>query len=327
MAERTSGDDNVKTETNGYRAHGGTGSRPTRWPILRSSARPRFGWAFAVPAVIGMIVLVFIPLGAAVAQSLTAPGPGFAGRDVFVGLANYVTIVSDAGFKDLVLNSVIWTVGVVAGQNVLGFAVALLMNSKWTASGFLRAAIVVPWVLPGVVSAVLWRFMYDPQLGLVSSVVERLSGSIVQPLAETNTALTAVIIAAVWKGFPFSFLLYLAALQTIDESQIEAARMDGARLHQIIWNVILPAMLPVIGLTILLTSIFTFNYFDLIWVATKGGPIGSTEIFPTEIFQTGFGEFKFARAAALGVIAFLVLLVVLVPYLRHVRKEESEATR
>jgi multiple sugar transport system permease protein len=145
-----------------------------------------------------------------------------------------------------------------------------------------------------------------------------------QFLADTNTALAAVIVAAIWKGFPFAFLIYLAGLQNVDRSQVEAATMDGARFPRIVLSVIIPSMRPVIALTLLLTAIFTFNYFDMIWVMTKGGPLNSTHIFPTFIFQTGFGQFNFEMAAAYGVLAFALLLILLVPYLRHSLKSERD---
>lgn len=285
------------------------------------------GLLFLVPALIGVAGLVFWPLAQAFWQSLTAAPSGFSTESEFVGLDNYAEIVSDDYFGTLLFNSFAWTFFVVVGQNILGFALALVFNAKWQLSGLLRAIIVLPWVLPGVVAAILWRFMYDPQLGLVASVLERLFGEEfgrAQLLADPNTALAAVIIAAIWKGFPFAFLIYLAGLQNVDRSQVEAAIMDGARFLRIVLSVVIPALRPVIVLTLLLTAIFTFNYFDMIWVTTRGGPLGATHIFPTFIFQTGFGQFNFELAAAYGVLGFGLLLLLLIPYLRHSLRNERE---
>lgn len=285
------------------------------------------GLVFLIPALLGVTGLVFWPLAQAIWQSLTAAPSGFSSEPQFVGLENYGDIVSDDYFLTLLLNSFSWTLFVVLGQNLLGFALALVFNAKWRLSGLLRAIIVLPWVLPGVVAAILWRFMYDPQLGLVASVLERLFGPEVgnaQLLADPSTALAAVIVAAIWKGFPFAFLIYLAGLQNVDRSQVEAAIMDGASFLRVVVSVVVPALRPVMVLTLLLTAIFTFNYFDMIWVTTKGGPLGATHIFPTYIFQTGFGQFNFELAAAYGVFGFGLLLLLLIPYLRHSLKNERE---
>lgn len=300
-----------------------------RVPFLktRSGKDSLVGVIFLIPALVGVIGLVFIPLIQAFVESLYSPAKGFSSDRELVGLGNYEDIIFGDYFPTLLLNSFLWTSLVVIGQNLIGFGMALVFNAKWALSGFLRAIIVIPWVLPGVVAAILWRFMYDPQLGLIASVLDRVSGGQLgqaQFLADPNTALFAVIFAAVWKGFPFAFLIYLAGLQNVDRSQVEAAKMDGAGFLRIVLSVIAPSMRPIMILTFLLTAIFTFNYFDLVWVTTKGGPLGSTHIFPTYIFQTGFGQFNFELAAAYGVLGFTLLLTLLIPYLRYSLKDEKE---
>jgi multiple sugar transport system permease protein len=172
--------------------------------------------------------------------------------------------------------------------------------------------------------------MYDPQLGLVSSILSRIPGPYLEKsqfLAQPSTALYAIIVAAIWKGFAFSFIIYLAGLQTVDSNLLEAAEIDGAGFFRKIWNILIPSMRSIISLNLLLTAIFTFNYFDLVWITTKGGPLNSSHIFPTYIFQVGFGEFNFNLAAAYGVVAFLVLLLIIIPYLRQVRTAQVEYHR
>lgn len=300
---------------------------PAPVAIRRRRGVGQYGWLFLIPALIGVCALVYAPLVATVWQSTKGVKPGFGGGEIFVGLGNYERMLKDGSLAMLLRNSVIWTVAVVVGQNVFGFACALVMNRRWAMSGLLRAALVLPWVLPGVVAALLWKLMYDPQLGLIGSVLQRgfgLAPADTQFLARPQTALAAVIVAAIWKGFPFSFLIYLAALQTVDRDLIEAAVVDGAGRWAILTRVIIPSLRHVVLLTVLLTSIFTFNYFDMIWVATKGGPLDATHIFPTYIFQSGFGNFNFGLAAAYGVVAFLLLALLLVPYLRQTRRAEGE---
>jgi multiple sugar transport system permease protein len=128
-------------------------------------------------------------------------------------------------------------------------------------------------------------------------------------LADPSTAMAAAIVAAFWKGFPFSAVIFLAALQGVDHEQIESAKIDGAGSLRRLFDVVLPAISPIIRLNILLTSILTFNYFDMIYVLTRGGPLNATAIFPTRIYELGFGEFRFGEAAAYGSVAVLVLVL------------------
>jgi multiple sugar transport system permease protein len=241
----------------------------------------------------------------------------------FVGLEHYRNMLRDDTFWRVMGNSVTWTLAVVLFQNLLGLASAVLLNQNLPGQGFVRTLVLLPWVLPGVVTALLWRFMYDPQLGLVNSLL--LSSGLVDSatgwLAEPNTAMAAVILAAVWKGFPFSMVIFLAALQGVDEQQLEAAQLDGANPWQRFIHVTIPSMSAIIRLNLLLTTIFTFNYFDMIWVTTRGGPLDRTHIFPTEIFELGFGQGRFGEAAAYGMVSVLLLAAFAVLYLRELTQD------
>ncbi|MBV9290166.1 MAG: sugar ABC transporter permease [Hyphomicrobiales bacterium] len=229
----------------------------------------------------------------------------------FVGLELYRRVFATGEFRAIVWNSCVWTVFVVLLQNVLGFLAALLLDQRLPGTGLMRSMILLPWVLPGVVGAILWRFMYDPQLGLINSFLIRLglTHQGVAWLADPSTAMAAAIIAAVWKGFPFSAVVYLAALQNVEREQIEAAIMDGAGRLRRVFHVVLPAMRAVIVTNLLLTTILTFNYFDMIWVLTRGGPQNATHIFPTKIYELGFGE-----AATYGVLSIVVLALLIALY-------------
>lgn len=161
--------------------------------------------------------------------------------------------------------------------------------------------------------------MYDPQLGLVNAILigSGLTSTKTAWLAQGSTALGALIIAAIWKGFPFSTVMYLAGLQNVDPEQIEAAHMDGANAWQRFWYITLPTIAPILRLNLLLTTIWTFNYFDLIWVTTKGGPGTATHIFPTIIYETAFTQFNFGKASAYGVLSVVILSLFAVLYLRE----------
>jgi multiple sugar transport system permease protein len=272
-------------------------------------------WLFVAPAVLLVSVLMYYPMVGTVIESLFStsfinPNPKF------VGLEAYRKILGSDEFATVVRNSLFWTFFVVLLQNVIGFFAALLLDQRLPGQGVMRALVLLPWVLPGVVAAILWRFMYDPQLGLVNSVL--LSAGFVDRgvawLAEPSIAMSSAVVAAVWKGFPFSCVVYLAALQTIDREQIEAATIDGAGPVRRLIDVVLPGMREVIVINFLLTTILTFNYFDMIWVLTRGGPQNATHIFPTKIYELGFGQFRFGEAAVYGVFSILVLALILTIY-------------
>ena len=272
-------------------------------------------WLFLSPTLILLAVFLYYPMVGTFIESFYStsfikPDPEFVGFEV------YRQIIGSREFSEVLWNSIWWTVGAVLLQNILGFTTAMLLNQGLPGQGLLRALFLLPFILPGVVTAILWRFMYDPQLGLVNSIFVRLgmTDSSVAWLASADTAMFAVIFTAVWKGFPFSMLIYLAALQSVDREQLEAATIDGAGPWRKLIDVIIPSVSSVILVNIVLTLILTFNYFDIIWVMTRGGPQDSTHIFPTIIYETGFGQFRFGEAATYGVFSILVLSVLVALY-------------
>jgi multiple sugar transport system permease protein len=270
-------------------------------------------WLFVTPALIIIAVLMYYPMLGTVIESFYSasfinPNPTFVGLDV------YRRVLSDGAFRQIVWNSAVWTVSVVLLQNLFGFAVALLLNRNLPGQGLMRSLVLLPWVLPGVVAAILWRFMYDPQLGLINSFLIGLGGRGQPWLASASTALPAAIVAAVWKGFPFSTIVYLAALQNVEAEQVEAATIDGAGALRRLFDIVIPAVREVIAVNLVLTTILTFNYFDMIWVLTRGGPQNATHIFPTKIYELGFGQFRFGDAAAYGVMSILLLGVLIPAY-------------
>jgi multiple sugar transport system permease protein len=280
---------------------------------------PRDRWlayVFVAPAVVLVAALMYYPMVGSVYESLFTTS-FINPKPKFVGLASYGRILSDPVFLQVLLNSLEWTAFVVVLQNLIGLLVALVLDQNLPGQGLMRSIILLPWILPGVVAAIVWRFMCDPQLGLVNSLLVGwgFTSHAVAWLGDVRTAMPAAIAGAVWKGFPFSTVVYLAALQNIDQEQIEAAIIDGARVWHRLRDVILPAIRPVIAVNVLLTTILTFNYFDMIWVLTRGGPENSTHIFPTKIYELGFGQFRFGEASVYGVISLLLLVVFVAAFL------------
>ena len=267
-------------------------------------------YLFVAPATVLVAVMMYYPMLGTFYESLFTtsfinPNPRF------IGFASYAITFSDPVFFQVLLNSLEWTGFVVLFQNLAGFGVALVLNQNLPGQGLMRSLILLPWILPGVVAAIVWRFMCDPHFGLINSFLMGwgLTKQNVAWLGDVHTALPAAIVGAIWKGFPFSTVVYLAALQNVDQEQVEAAIIDGASNLRRLFDIVLPTLRPVITVNVLLTTILTFNYFDMIWVLTRGGPQNSTHIFPTKIYELGFGQFRFGEASVYGVISVIVLVV------------------
>ncbi len=280
------------------------------------------GYVLVAPALLLIALLIVYPLGEAIYLSTTRssfinPNP------VYVGLDNYRQILRSAVFRDVVRNSVIWTVAVVAMQFGAGMATALLLNQRFAGRGVLRALVIVPWVMPGIIGGILWKLMYEPYLGLANRFLMSIGiiDDYIPWLAQTDTVMPAVIVAAIWKGTPFSTLMYLAAAQNVSQDLIEAAQLDGASWWQRLWTVVIPEMVPTIRTTVLLTSVWTFNYFDLIYIMTGGGPATASHIFPTYVYELAFRKGLEGQAATYGIVSVGVLLVFSALYIRELNRD------
>ena len=240
---------------------------------------------------------------------------------IFVGFQNFATIFATSQFWSVLVNSIIWTIGITIGQTVLGMLAALILNRRFLGRTALRALVVIPWVMPGVIAGVLWKLLYDPSLGPIDQLLSFIGlGNGTNFLGDPSTALLAVMVVAIWKGFPLSAVMYTAAYQNVPEELREAARLDGAGPWRIFTSVVLPSMAPTIRSTVLLTTVWTFNYFDLTYVMTQGGPGNSTEIFPTAIYRIAFQDVNYGLSSAYGVISVAILSIFTVLYLRQLNK-------
>lgn len=281
-------------------------------------------YLFILPAVLLLSLIILYPLVKSVELSFL--NATFVNRNPhFVGLENYLKAFQAPIFWKVVKNSIVWTGVVVGFQFLAGLTLALFLDKIVIGRGLVRSCLLIPWVIPGAIVGVIWKLMYNPQIGLVNAIL--LKFGIIQDyvafLANEKTALLAVIVAAIWKGAPFSVVMYLAALQSVRQDLLEAAVIDGANFGQRLWHVTIPEIAGVIRITLLLTTIWTFNYFDLTYTMTNGGPNKATQIFPLEIYEQAFRQFRFSYAAALAVIALIAIGLVSIFYVRELRKREA----
>jgi len=290
----------------------------------------RLAWALVLPAVGAILLVALFPLLWTAWESvhlhnLQMP---WLGRP-FVGLANYIEALRDPRFWGALGHTAFFAVTSVGLELVLGLWLALAMNRAFRGRGLVRAAILIPWAIPTVVSALLWRFLFEGQSGVVNAVLVRL-GVLREPLVwfiEANTAWVPVILSDVWKTTPFVALLLLAGLQNIDASLYEAARIDGASAWRQFRFVTLPLLKPAILVALIFRTLDAFRVFDLIYALTGGGPGSSTEPIALYTFNALLQNLRFGYGSALSVIVFGITFGLALVYIKLIGAELTGARR
>ena len=234
----------------------------------------------------------------------------------FVGLDNYVALFRSAAFQRALLVTVGWTVLSVAGKLVVGFGTALLLQRPFPGRRLYLTLLMVPWVTPMVVAAVVWRWVLNSEYGQFNGLLDLLGLPVVPWLGQSGTAFLATATVDMWIGIPFATMVLMAGLQSIPDELYEAALIDGAGAWDRFRFITVPQLRPVLLVVLLLMSVWTFNSFEVIYPMTKGGPTGATTTLVIQAYQTAFGSFDFGMAAALSTVIFLILLAVSFGYWR-----------
>jgi multiple sugar transport system permease protein len=245
----------------------------------------------------------------------------------FIGLQNFRDLIwNDADFRRIVVNTFIWTFGSTALQFCLGLGTGLILNARLPARGFWRGIMLVPWVTPIVVVGIIWRWIYDGSYGLLNYYLNTfgLLHRYVVWLGEDATVWPALLLASLWKGYPYMCLMLLAGLQTIPQDVYEAADVDGASGFRRLWFITLPLLKPVAAIVTLVALVLTWNNFQMIWVLTEGGPAYATSVLATYVYTKGFVFFQLGSGAAVATLSILVILIVCILYARTLRLEERE---
>jgi multiple sugar transport system permease protein len=287
-------------------------SVPARSPAaaLRRSLMERevfLGWLLLAPVLVVMAVLVVWPFTTAIWIAFTDKSIG---RDAnWVGLANFSQVVSSPRFLRAIQNSLIFTVVAIALKFVLGMAMALVLNRAFFGRNLLRAYFLVPWVLPGFVAYMIWRWFLDPLQGVMNYALTDL-GLITFPLeflSSPASAMPSVIVAHVWRNFPFFGVAFLAGLQNIPSEQYEAAAVDGANGWQKFVYITLPGLRHVILVVLMLATIWTFNSFEPIFILTGGGPADATIVYTVLAYEMGIVNMRLGEASAVPVLILPIL--------------------
>jgi ABC-type sugar transport system permease subunit len=243
----------------------------------------------------------------------------------FVGLQNYSKILGDRTYWASITTGLVFTFGSLIPMLIFGLFLASLLNYKGLKlKQFFRGVIVLPWLVPTVTVAIVWKWMFHDLYGVFNSVLLTL-GVIQAPiawLADRHLAMSALIVTNIWRGLPLFVVMFLAGLQSIPEELYDAAKVDGATLWQRFVHVTLPWLRPVIGIAAILRTIWIFNYFDLPWVMTFGGPSNATTTPPVFAYLTTFSSYRLGQGATISVTMFLVLLCFAILYFRYYHTEE-----
>jgi multiple sugar transport system permease protein len=284
----------------------GATAATARTPLLQSKGF--LGLLFMLPAAIFLLIFLSYPLGLGVWLGFTDTRIGRSG--VFVGLENYQLLWDDSIFWLSVFNTILYTVVASILKFMLGLWLALLLNEHLPFKAFIRAIVLLPWVVPTVLSAIAFWWIYDTQFSIISWALMKIGwiSSPINFLGDPNNARATVILTNVWRGIPFVAITLLAGLQTISPSLHEAATLDGATSWQRFRFITLPMLSPLIAVVMTFSVLFTFTDFQLIYVLTRGGPLNATHLMATLSFQRAIpgGQLGEGAAIAVAMVPFLL---------------------
>ncbi|WP_409061529.1 carbohydrate ABC transporter permease [Streptomyces sp. SYP-A7185] len=313
------------------RRSGDTGKTPGR--LRRSLSTHWYAWAMVAPVVAVIGVIIGYPLVRGLYLSTTDANEANVERTIgmnhipatyeSVGLDNYTAVLSDGIFWDRLLWTIVWTVSCVALSFGLGLVLANMLNRKLAGRSLYRMALILPWAVPAFVSVFTWRLLFNEKNGILNKILAGGGIDAIPWLNDPTWAKISVITVNVWLGVPFMLVAMLGGLQSIPGELYEAAEMDGANAWQRFRHITLPGLRTVSSTVILISGIWTFNMFPVIFLLTRGGPGDATEILVTYAYRLSFvvSPRDFAGSAAWGVIILLLLSLFAVVYRRALRKQ------
>jgi multiple sugar transport system permease protein len=292
------------------------------------SSRDRQAWALLLPLLVIILTVTGYPLISTLRLSFT--DASLTGRHVaqhWVGFANYAYVFTDPDFGDAFRRTLYFTFVSVGFEILLGVLVALLLNREFAGRTIVRAIMVLPWALPTIVNAMMWRLIYNPEFGSLNALLSQLGliDSYRSWLGTPGTAMNMVILADVWKNYPLVAIIVLAALQTIPRELYEAADIDGAGPWTKFWKVTFPAILGPLSVALILRMIEAFKVFDIIYLMTRGGPADTTKSVSFFVYQESFAYLRAGSGASYAVTVALTSAVMIAIYIMLLRRQGSTA--
>ena len=283
-------------------------------------------WLFVAPAIVFVLVFFGYPIVKNVVMSFQdySTATFYTGLAPWVGLDNYKNVFSNPIFGVTVINTALFTVGSIVCQFVLGLGLALFFKRHFPLSGFLRSLLLLPWLLPLIASAAVWKWILDQGSGALNGFLGLFGVQPVAWLVSPSLALVAVIGVNIWLGIPFNTTILYSGLQSVPEELYEAASLDGAVGRRAFWHITWPSIRPVVSVVVVLGVVYTLKVVDIILGLTGGGPANSTQTLATWAYQNSFVQFAFGPGAAISNVLIVVSLVFSAVYLYMTRREVDE---
>ena len=299
---------------------------PKRPGVFQRIYSSRMDYAYVMPAIVVMLIVIAYPIYYTVELSFFRTPPSLQLRDkVFNGLDNYAAILTSPVFWKVTVNTVIWTFASTIIAFALGLGTALALHRDFIGRGLLRAILLIPWVVSAVAASYVWRWLYHSDFGAIGSalVALGLSEGQINFIDNTNTVLPSLIVVNIWREFSFAMIMLMAGLQTVPEQLLRAAQVDGASAWQRFWHVTFPHLSGVSMVTVLLLAVSNFNSFIIPWIMTGGGPSNASHIWITHIYELAFGRQRWGLAAAYAVLLFIIMMTLGYFYVRALTKGDT----
>lgn len=289
----------------------------------------RQAWVLLAPMLLVMLLLTAWPLLRTIWLSFTdAALIGSGETPAWTGLENYLYALSDPDFRASIWRTLYFTLVSVTVEGIIGVLVALLLNQKFLGRNVLRVLVILPWALPTIVNAMMWRLNFNPDYGSINALLSQLGiiDGYRSWLGSPEAALNAVMFADIWKNYPLVTLLVLAALQSIPEDLFEAARLDGASAWRRFRAITFPAIVAPLGVALVLRTIDAFKIFDIIYVMTRGGPVDSTKTLSFFVYQESFSYLRAGSGAAYAILMTLMCALLITLYLLMLWHQRRRST-
>ncbi len=281
---------------------------------------------FILPAILVVGLLLLYPVASSVFYSFTSKNL-IKLTYKFVGLKNYIKVLSDPQFLSTFLTSVKWTVLSLIGQVLVGFTAALALDHIRKGKGIYRTILIIPWAFPSIVIALSWKWILNGVYGFIPNLLVKLGicSEIPQLLTGKGLVFGTLVFINIWFGAPLIMVNVLSALQTVPKDQYEAAHIDGASKLQSFFHITLPHISVVVGLLVVLRTIWVFNNFDTIFLITGGGPANLTQTVPIYAYNVGWGQKQLGVSSAVTVLLMIFLLLICALYFKILNKLEKES--
>jgi multiple sugar transport system permease protein len=282
-------------------------------PLWRSRGIPDWvvAYLFLAPAAAVFLGLITYPLIDGINAAFT--DRGIARPGAYVGFQNFAKLFADPDYLRAIRNSLFLTTAAVGTKFVLGLTAALILHQRFPLRGFFRALVFLPWAVPGLIAGLSWKWLYDETSGVLGyiALATGLADRPVNFLSDPDVAMFSIGVAMVWHGLPFFIMMFLAGLSSVSQDLYEAAAIDGAGMARRFWHITLPALREIIAITVMLSSIWTFNSFHMVFILTNGGPAMRTQILPTLAYEYGIGRSQLGLGSSVLVSVLPVFLVLI----------------